>query len=219
MCSTALSLIEQLDLYQGIIFDMDGTLMNSEIWHHVAWRQAAAKYGIPNIPTELLISYGGLPSAEIVRRLNAKYGTAADIEKLSQEKAYIYINECMPKVEPFPEICAILKNLYAAGKRIAIATSSHQKEARYLLEKTNVLPYVHALITGEMVTRGKPNPDIYLLAAHSLNLPQKDCLIFEDTVVGMAGAKNANIDVVKVFDGKFEIDHIIHPQDHELTNP
>lgn len=219
MGDTTCSLLDEIKRYDGVIFDMDGTLMNSEIWHHVAWRKAAANHGMPEIPTELLISYGGLPSAEIVRRLNAKYGATADVEQVSREKAEIYINECMPQVEPFPEICAILKDLYAAGKRIAIATSSHQKETRYLLTKTKVLPYVHAVITGDMVTRGKPNPDIYLLAAKSLNLPVEKCLIFEDTVVGMAGAKNANIDVVKVFDGKFEIDQIIHHHDHELTNP
>lgn len=212
-------LLEQIQSYEGVIFDMDGTLMNSEIWHHVSWRKAGEMFGMPELSTELLISFGGLPTAEIVRRFNELFGTNADIEEMSKAKAEIYIKECMPNVEPFPEICQILKDLSAAGKRIAIATSSHNKEAHFLLEKTQILPYIHSVISGDMVTRGKPNPDIYLLAASSLNLPPEKCLIFEDTVVGLAGAKNANIDVVKVFDGKIEVDHIIHPQDHDTTNP
>lgn len=219
MSDNKLSLLDQIWLYQGVIFDMDGTLLNSEIWHHVSWRKAASMHGFPELTTELLISYGGLPSAEIVRRLNAKYGKNADVEQLAKDKGNIYIQECMSKVEPFPEICTILKDLKASGKRIAIATSTHLPEARYLLDKNQILPYVDSLITGDMVTRGKPNPDIYLLAAQSLKLPCEQCLIFEDTVVGLAGAKNANIDAVKVFEGKFEVDHIIHPQDHDLTNP
>lgn len=219
MSGSNLSLIEQIHSYKGVIFDMDGTLMNSEIWHHVAWRKAASQHGMPEIPTDVLISFGGLPSAEIVRRLNKMYGTQADLQQVSLDKAEIYINECMPQVEPFPEICSILKDLHASGTRIAIATSSHQKEARFLLGKTQLMPYIDALITGDMVTRGKPNPDIFLLAAKSLDLPVHDCLVFEDTVVGMACAKNAQIDMVKVFDGKFEIDHIVHPDDHDITAP
>lgn len=218
MSEQNLALHEQIWQYSGYVFDMDGTLMNSEIWHHASWRQAAFKHGFPELSTELLISYGGLPSAEIVRRLNAKFDKNADSEQLVKDKSELYIKEYMPKTEPFPVICSLLKDLKAAGKRIAVATSSHQTEARFLLEKNNVMPYVDALVTGEMVVNGKPNPDIYLLAVKHLNLTPDQCLIFEDTVVGLAGAKNANMDVVKVFDGAIEIDHIIHPQDQVAGN-
>ena len=71
------------------------------------------------------------------------------------------------------------------------------------------MPYIHSLVTGDMVQKGKPNPDIYLLAAKSLGADPVDCLVFEDTVVGMIGIKNAKMDGVKVFDGEFDCDHII----------
>lgn len=219
MGCSKLSLVDEIRSYKGVIFDMDGTLMNSEIWHHVAWRKAGNMHGMTDIPTDVLVSFGGLPSAEIVRRLNKMYGTQADIEQVSKDKAEIYINECMPQAEPFTKICALLKELHAAGTRIAIATSSHQKEARFLLGKNNLLPFIDALITGDMVTRGKPNPDIFLLAAEHLKLEPTECLVFEDTIVGMACAKNANMDLVRVFDGEFLVDHIVHPTDHDVTAP
>lgn len=204
-----MSLREEIDLYSYVIFDMDGTLLNSEIWHHRAWNQMVSEFGMPQLSTELLISFGGLPTLEISRRICELNHVEADLEAMSQRKNELYVTKYMFEAEPFPEICALLKELSSSGKRIAIATSSHYKESSYLLEKHGILPFVHALITGDQVQRGKPNPDIYLLAAEKLKAPASECLVFEDTVVGMAGIKNAKMAAVKVFDGHFDCDHVI----------
>ena len=202
-------LLEQIQKYPAFIFDMDGTIINSEIWHHVAWKHMVKLFGGPELPHELLLEYGGLPTATICRDLIKRYNLNADPEEMAKTKTDLFINEYMPKAEPFWKIENILKYLYAQGKRIAIATSSHQPEARYLLGKVGLMPYIHSLVTGDMVQKGKPNPDIYLLAAKSLGADPVDCLVFEDTVVGMIGIKNAKMDGVKVFDGEFDCDHII----------
>lgn len=206
----ALNLREQIDLYPSVIFDMDGTLMNSEIWHHQAWNTAITDFGMPALTTAELYALGGLPSREIARRISERnHNVEFDLNALIQRKRELYLNEYMSKVEPFPEICAVLKELSASGKRIAIATSSHRKESTFLLTRHGILPYVHALVSGELVTRGKPNPDIYLLAAEKLQAPIEQCLVFEDTVIGMAGIKNAHMAAVKVFEGHYDCDHVI----------
>lgn len=206
----ALNLREQIDLYPAIIFDMDGTIMNSEIWHHQAWNQAIVEFGMPALTTAELYSLGGLPSHVITQRISERNPDVKfDQVALTQRKRDLYVDVFIKEVEPFPEICNVLKELSASGKRIAIATSSHHKESTWLLTRQGVLPYVHALITGDLVQRGKPNPDIYLLAAEKLQAPVEQCLVFEDTVVGMEGIKNAHMAAVKVFEGHYDCDHVI----------
>lgn len=211
------NLLNQISLYPAFIFDMDGTLINSEIWHHKAWNHMVQEFGCPPLSDETLIAYGGLPTEVISQKVIDTHNLSASVEQMSKRKTDLYLNEYMPKAEPFPFFADLLKELSASGKRIAVATSSHQKEARYLLEKNGLMPYIHALVTGEMVQKGKPNPDIYLLAAHKLNVEAHDCLVFEDTIVGMAGCKNARMSGIKVFDGAFDCDHIISPD--ELYEP
>lgn len=206
----ALNLREQIDLYPSIIFDMDGTLMNSEIWHHQAWNQAIVEFGMPSLTTTELYSLGGLPSREISRCISERNPNVKfDLNALTQRKRDLYVDVYINKVEPFPEICNTLKELSASGKRIAIATSSHHKESTWLLTHHGILPYVHALVTGDLVQHGKPNPDIYLLAAERLHAPVDQCLVFEDTVIGMKGIKNAHMAAVKVFEGHYDCDHVI----------
>ena len=201
---------QQIDLYPAIIFDMDGTLMNSEIWHHRSWNDALKQYGIPELSTDKLYAYGGMPSLEIAKDVLKNVGnTELDPQEVGDLKGKLYRQEYMMQAEPFPLVCSFLKELHAEGKRIAIATSSHQQEARFLLGKHGLLDYIDAVISGDMVTRGKPNPDIYLLAAEKLNAKIEDCLVFEDTVIGMQGIKNAGMAAVKVFEGEYACDHVI----------
>ena len=212
----ALTLREQIDCYPYVIFDMDGTLLNSEIWHHAAWNAMVHEFGFPKLPYELLLSYGGLPTAVITQNLCNLYHIQADCEAMGKRKTELYKTQFMRNAEAFPKAAALLKELYAEGKRIAVATSSHHEESEFLLKKNGLYPYIHALVTGDQVVRGKPNPDIYLLAASKLNAPADQCLVFEDTVVGMQGIKNAKMAAVKVFDGEYDCDHVILP-DEEWT--
>ena len=125
----ALTLREQIDLYPYVIFDMDGTLLNSEIWHHEAWNQMLTEFGMPRLSTAQLYSFGGLPTPEISRRICELNHVQADIDAMSKRKTELYTTKYMFNPEPFPEICNLLKELSASGKRIAIATSSHKKES------------------------------------------------------------------------------------------
>lgn len=199
----------QLDLYPAAIFDMDGTVMNSEIWHHQAWQQMLKDFGLPALTTADLYAYGGMPTLEIAKAVVERFNSDADPQAMSVRKAELYRNEFIKHATVFPKIAALLKELHSAGKRVAIATSSHKFEATQLLTQNGLMPYIDALVTGDLVTRGKPNPDIYLLAAERLNVPPQDCVVFEDTVIGMQGIKNARMAAVKVFEGELDCDHVI----------
>lgn len=198
-----------IDLYPAMIFDMDGTIMNSEIWHHKAWNTMLAEFGLPTLTTEELYAYGGMPTLAIARDVVKRFNSEVNPEDMTTRKVEIYRSTCLQHAEPFEFMVALLKELAASGKRIAVATSSHRPEAEFLLGKYGVLPYVDALITGDLVHKGKPNPEIYLLAAQGLNVRPEDSLVFEDTVIGLQGATNARMDAVKVFEGAFDCTDII----------
>lgn len=203
------TILSQLNLYQAAIFDMDGTVMNSEIWHHKAWQQMLQEFGFPILTKEDLYGYGGMPTMDIAKAVIKRFNHEADPAAMSERKAELYRTQFIHHATPFPKICAILKELHSSGKRVAIATSSHKDIATALLTEHGLMPYIDALVTGDMVVRGKPNPDIYLLAAAKLNTNPQDCVVFEDTVVGMQGIKNAGMAAVKVFEGELDCDHVI----------
>ena len=98
----------------------------------------------------------------------------------------------MPKNVLYERIAQLIKDSTAQGKRLALATSSPRTQADYILQATGLKPYFASVITGDMVTHGKPAPDIFLLAAHSLNLKPEDCLVFEDGQHGLSAAKAAH---------------------------
>lgn len=208
-----MDLISQINQFKGHIFDMDGTLINSEPLHHEAWRDAVKDFGGAHLSTELLMSFGGLPTMIIANRVIEMFNLKCDAQTLYQSKTRIYRTTYMQQVQNFPDICKVLKDLSESGKRVTLCTSSHMEEAEYFMNKFGLKQYLNAMVTGEMVQRGKPNPDIYLLAAEKIETEVKDCLVFEDTVVGMKGVKNANMAAVKVFDGRFECQNVIKPDD------
>lgn len=207
------SLLEAVKTYPAFIFDMDGTLLNSEVWHREAWNHMLEEHGAQPLSTQLLIDLAGLPTRVLAQKLVDEYNVKGDPHDMTVLKTRLYLDEYMSKVGTFPLICDLLKEVKAMGRAVAIATSSHQEEAVYQLERNGLLEHIDALITGEMVKNGKPAPDIYLMAARKIGATPAQCLVFEDTITGMKGCKNAGMAAVKVFDGNFDCDHIIQPDE------
>lgn len=207
------NLLDQFALYPALIFDMDGTLINSEIKHHEAWNHMLEEFGFERLGSEVFYSFASLPGIVITKKICEQYHSAtpqkADPHQMNERKNELYENIYIKEADAFPFFVSLVKEAHARGQRIGVATSSRQHEARYLLAKAGLLDYVDTVVSGDMVEHGKPNPDIYLLAAQLLNTPVKDCLVFEDSVLGMQGAKAAHMAAVKVFDGHLDCESIV----------
>lgn len=205
---TSIELQDQFALYPALIFDMDGTLINSEIKHHAAWNHMLEEFGFERLSSEVFYGFASLPGIVITTKICEQYPSSkpeiANPQAMNERKNELYENIYIKEADAFPFFVSLVKEAHARGQRIAVATSSRQHEARYLLEKAGLLDYVDTVISGDMVEHGKPNPDIYLLAAQKLNAKIEDCLVFEDSVLGMKGAKAANMAAVKVFDGHLD---------------
>lgn len=172
---------------RGAIFDMDGTLFDTEKIYQQVWLDVAEEFGeerISAFPSAISGTNLGEESERIVKRFYPNIDVKAYIARVLQEvRARAERNlELMAGVE---EILSFFKS---AGVVMAVASSAPVKVIEKNLTRSNLRGYFKTLVGGDMVTRGKPDPEIFLLAAQKLNLPASDCYIFEDSFNGIRAA-------------------------------
>lgn len=194
--------------YKGLIFDLDGTLINSMSFHAAAWRQVANEHGF-DIDEADIYKMGGSSSYDIARHYKNKGLPVGDVESYVQRKIAIY-KENLDKIVTFPKIVQVLKDAKERGVKVAVGTGSRTVNATRVLTMKGLIDYVDVLVTADDVTRHKPNPDIFLLAAQKLGLDVKECCVFEDGALGVKAAVNGAFDCIEVKDNQminyFEIE-------------
>lgn len=200
--------VQQILSFETLIFDMDGTLLDSEPRHADAWNEIGRLYGIKEVTYEYLAQVGGISTYNIARMLIEESGSSADPLKLAEEKIACYRNKHMHRAECFPFMVDLLKKAAANGAAIAVATGSMLPETQALLDKFGITPYLKAIVSTEQVAKGKPNPDIYLEAARRIGAIPEKTLVFEDTPIGFKGVKAAGMNLLKVKGGKLLTDVI-----------
>lgn len=194
--------------FEYIIFDLDGTLCNTEPLHAQAWTAISKKYGMDPITPELLSKIGGISTINLCKRFCAQYSLDVDPVQMAKEKTANYIENFLPKAQPFESICSILKEAHDRGLKTAIATGSQLKEVKMLVSIFKIEDYVDAIVTSDQVKNGKPAPDTYLEACSRLNGTPSQCLVFEDTPIGLQGVKAAGMTCLQVTNGEIVSDFI-----------
>lgn len=185
--------------YKGLIFDMDGTLIDTMPSHLFAWKQTAERFKFP-FESEWIHSLGGMPTQKVAMLLNERYHISIDPQKVAETKTRLFAD----LIEDGALInCTyeVLKQCYGQ-KKLAIGTGSNQQNALRLLEHNNLLPLLDAIVTAADVEHHKPNPDTFLLAAHKLGLLPSECVVFEDTEIGRQAALAAGMNCIMVVDGQ-----------------
>lgn len=159
---------------------MDGTLVDNTPVHIRAFEIFCERYGIRDWKEKLGQAYGMgnddimklIMPAEVIR----EKGLAA----LAEEKESIYREIYAPEIVPMPGLTDLLQRLRDAGIRCAVGSSGYKPNVDFVLEKCRIEPYFDARISGDMVSRCKPDPEIYLTAAAALGLTAAECVVFED---------------------------------------
>lgn len=186
-------LSEQFD---ALVFDCDGTLVDSMPAHYKAWVMALGRYGM-TFDEEHFYSLGGVPAHKIVAQLSEAQGVEVDADAFAVEKENLFI-ECSQHVEPIEAIIAIAK--FHHGKMpMAVATGSHREPAEKSLERVGIIDLFDAIVCAEDVEHHKPAPDVYLEAARRIDTDPTRCRAYEDTEVGMQAARSAGMDVISVW--------------------
>lgn len=182
----------------AIIWDVDGTLLDSAEAHFAAWEAVAAEVGRPFTRADFAATFG-MRNAEIMRRLFDPASTDAECDALAHRKETRYRDAVRRDgVALLPGVARLLAAFAAAGWPQAIGSSAPRANLDLLLDVTGTKHYFGAVVSGDDVTRGKPDPEVFLSAAAKLGVPAARCVVFEDAVAGVAAARAGGMRCVAV---------------------
>ena len=176
-----------------VIFDMDGILVDSEVRALRAWREVAKKHGIPNID-KLFPKIIGTNTFTRGIIFNEYYGGAFDFTACNEEvRSLAHGYEAETPVPLKQGVRELLAYLHENGYRIAIASSGLLSTIERRMKHHGIYGYFDVIVSGEMVTHSKPNPEIFLLCAERLGVPPSEITVFEDSPNGVRAAYNAGM--------------------------
>lgn len=184
---------------KGVVFDMDGILLDSESISDITWEKAGKDFNIP-MTVEVLDTCRGSNKHDIMEKLKKLYGQNFDANAfLAKTGEYFWQIEEEKGVPLMPYVKEILEYLQPKYK-IALASSTNGPSVTKHLTKTGLLPYFNNRLTGDMVTHSKPDPEIYLRACQLIGLKPEECVAIEDSPNGIKSAYAAGMQVIMVPD-------------------
>ncbi len=183
--------------YKALIFDLDGTLVDSMPAHFKAWSQALADQGEPGVfPEDIFYAMGGRPTRDIVEIINGEKGLYLDPDAVALSKKRHYL-EVLDTVELLEEVASFARE--NRGKiPMAVASGGSRVVVEKTLQSVGISDWFDEVVSSDEIENGKPAPDIFLETASRLGVAPEDCVVFEDGRAGIAGARAAGMEVVVV---------------------
>jgi HAD superfamily hydrolase (TIGR01509 family) len=178
------------------IFDFDGVLVNTMNAHFECYRRALEEVNVP-IDKEQFYSHAGMTGKEQIEYFARKAGVTVDSEKVYARKREIWESQ-NPAIDKIDCNLQLLRMLKKTGCPVAIASGSSRSSMIPIMEEYNI--EVDAIVTGEDVKKGKPSPDLFLCAANRLKVAPEDCIVVEDSDVGIQAAQAAGMKVMRFYD-------------------
>lgn len=181
---------------KAIIFDMDGTLINSTEADYLAWKRLFNEFNI-DLTFEKYYPLLGKKSVDVISSQLHLEGEA--VTEALARKMFFYRQVVKENgMQLIPGADALLEKCSRLPVKLGLATSSRNEKMTMMMEMMGFLGIFDAIVTGEEIHHGKPAPDIFLKAASRLQVEPTDCLVFEDAVSGVRSAKNAGMQVIAI---------------------
>ena len=181
----------------AFIFDMDGVLADNSDFHVKAWTAYARQYGrelsIDDIKRRL-----GFNNREYMRFVLNREPTEAEVAKSTTEKEALYRELYQSHLVAPPGLLPLLDFARRAKIPCGVATSAPDNNVRFVLDGLNIRPYFQEIVDAGHVKHGKPDPEIYVLAAQRLGLPASRCIVFEDALAGIQAGNAAGMNVIAI---------------------
>ena len=183
---------------KAFLFDMDGVVCHNMPAHEEAWTRFFKTRGIALELGEFRAKTMGMPTREVLRYYFKREVPASEAHSLSQVKETLYRKLYGPKRRALPGLRALLRAGRKAGVRMGLGTGSKDDNVTFILDGMALRPSFDAVVDGGMVKKGKPDPETWLLLAAALKVRPRDCVVFEDSLLGEEAARRAGMAVVGV---------------------
>jgi beta-phosphoglucomutase len=179
------------------IWDVDGTLVDTAELHFQAWLELCLQVGRPFTRAEFAATFGRR-NPEIIRQLFGPQTSDTDIAELGQRKEELYRAEAAKGVELLPGVRSLLEALRDHGFKQAIGSSAPRHNLELILRLTRTEAFFETVVAMEDTQRGKPDPQVFLVAAQRLSVAPAHCLVLEDAVAGVEAAKAGGMKCIAV---------------------
>ncbi|MBT8305067.1 MAG: beta-phosphoglucomutase [Bacteroidia bacterium] len=200
---------------KAFIFDLDGVIVDTAKYHYLAWKKLANELGFEftEEQNEMFKGVSRKRCLEILLDLGNIEASQEQFDRWMVEKNEDYLTyiEKMDESEILPKVKKVLKYLKKKDQSIALGSAS--KNAQPILEKVGLLPYFESIVDGNSVTKAKPDPEVFLIAAKDLKMKPEDCIVFEDSVAGIQAANIANMVSIGIGDEK-----VLHEADYNFKD-
>ena len=190
---------------KACIFDLDGVIVDTAVYHYKAWRKLANQLGFDfkEEQNEELKGISRIESLKIILNWGRVSKSEAEMDELATLKNTWYVDmitkmtpdEILPGAKEFLELVRSKKYLTALG--------SASKNSETILNQIGIIDLFDALVDGNKVTKSKPNPEVFLVGAKELNVKPEECVVFEDAIAGVQAAKHGNMKTVGI--GKADV--------------
>ena len=180
---------------KALIFDMDGTMVNNMMVHHRAWQRKLAELGL-EMPLEQVHREIHGVNEEILERLFGDRFSAADRTRIAAEKEAAYREIFLPELELVPGLADFLEQAYEEEIPMAIGTAAPPENVTFILDNLELHDYFGAVVHSKHVKKGKPDPEVFQLAAEGIGVDLRDCLVFEDSPTGSEAVRRGGAEAI-----------------------
>jgi beta-phosphoglucomutase family hydrolase len=178
--------------FEGYIFDLDGTLVDTMPLHYTAWEAALRKAGLKgSLDENLFYELGGVPSRKVAALLGKHHGLSLDPDAVYRDKEEVFKGS-LQKLAVIAPVVEFARRV-SKSRPVAIASGGTRDVVESTLAKTGLAPLFKVVVTADDVEHGKPAPDMFLLAARRMGVTPSKCLVFEDGKPGVKAAEAAGM--------------------------
>jgi len=180
--------------FKALLFDLDGTLVDSEHFHFNTWNELLAESNVQLEYHDFLKNYAGIPLPGNAKRLKELYEIESPLDLLISRKEDLTVERLKTsKIDLMPYVQDTLDFFLSTGVKMALVTASKRPDVDEMFIKNGLSKYFSFLVTRSDVVNSKPDPESYNLAVKKFGLEKSECLVFEDTLNGLRAAKGAEL--------------------------
>lgn len=182
-----------MSVIEAIVYDVDGTLVNSEPLHVSAWDKAlkASGYELSNLSVSFRQTMAGKKPIVVAAGMVEELHLTISAEELLELKSSLFLEKAKTSLEGMPGAVESVRRFKEAGYKLAIGTSLDREFLNIILKSLNVSDLFNVIVTGDQIKNGKPDPETYLAVSKQLGTAPDRCVVFEDAQSGIQSAKAA----------------------------